>query len=330
MAGFGDIYGQETIREYLQNVISTGTFSHAYIISGEKNSGKEFIARIFARTLQCERGGTEPCDECHSCKQALSDNHPDIIRVTHEKPNSIGVEDIRSQVNSDMGIKPYSGPYKIYMINEGEKMTVQAQNALLKTLEEPPSYGVILILTTSTEALLPTIVSRCVVLDMKPVQDDVVRRFLMEELGVPDYRANVCVAFARGNIGRAKLLASNEDFDKVKEEAVNLLKHIHDMELNEIAAAVKRISEYKLDVTDYLDLFAVWFRDVLLFKATNDANHLIFKEEIKYIRKEADQTSYEGIEDILEALEKAKSRIAANVNFDLTMELLCMTIQDRH
>ncbi len=83
-------------------------------------------------------------------------------------------------------------------------------------------------------------------------------------------------------------------------------------------------------MTDYLDLFAVWFRDVLLFKATNDANHLIFKEEIKYIRKEADQTSYEGIEDILEALEKAKSRIAANVNFDLTMELLCMTIQDRH
>ncbi len=330
MAGFGDIYGQETIREYLQNVISTGTFSHAYIISGEKSSGKEFIARIFARTLQCERKGTEPCDECHSCKQALSDNHPDIIRVTHEKPGSIGVEDIRSQVNNDMGIKPYSGPYKIYIINEGEKMTVQAQNALLKTLEEPPSYGVILILTANTEALLPTIVSRCVVLDMKPVRDDVVRRFLMEELGVPDYRANVCVAFARGNIGRAKLLASNEDFDKVKEEAVNLLKHIHDMELNEIAAAVKRINEYKLDVTDYLDLFAVWFRDVLLFKATNDANHLIFKEEIKYIRKEADQTSYEGIEDILEALEKAKSRIAANVNFDLTMELLCMTIQDRH
>ena len=136
MAGFQDIYGQEAMKEHLQNAIRLGKVSHAYIINGERNSGKEFIARIFARTLQCERGGIEPCGECHSCKQAESGNQPDIIRVTHEKPNSIGVEDIRSQVNNDIVIKPYSSPYKIYIINEGEKMTVQAQNALLKTLEE--------------------------------------------------------------------------------------------------------------------------------------------------------------------------------------------------
>lgn len=328
MAGFSRIYGQETIKEYLANVLKAGKISHAYIINGERSSGKEFIAKILAQTLQCEKGGTEPCGECHACKQALSDNHPDIIRVVHEKPNSIGVEDIRSQVNNDIVIKPYSGPYKIYIINEGEKMTAQAQNALLKTLEEPPAYGVILILTTNVDALLPTIVSRCVVLNMKPVRDDVVRKFLMEELQVPDYKANVCVAFARGNIGRAKLLASSEDFDKVKEEAVTLLKYIHELEIAEIVAAIKKINEYKLDVTDYLDIFSIWYRDVLLFKATNDANHLIFKEEIKYIRKEADRTSYEGIETVLEALEKAKSRLNANVNFDLTMELLCLTIQE--
>lgn len=328
MAGFHDIYGQEAIKEHLTNAIRTGKISHAYIIHGEKSSGKEFIAKIFARTLQCEKGQEEPCEECHSCRQALSDNHPDIIRVTHEKPGSIGVEDIRSQVNNDIAIKPYSGPYKIYIINESEKMTVQAQNALLKTLEEPPAYGVILLLTANADALLPTIASRCVRLDMKPVRDDVVRKYLMEELKVPDYKANVCVAFARGNIGRAKLLASSEDFDKVKEEAVTLLKYIHELEISEIVAAIKRIGEYKLDVTDYLDLFTIWFRDVLLFKATNDANHLIFKEEIKYIRKEADRTSYEGLETILDALEKAKRRISANVNLDLTMQLLCMTIQE--
>ncbi len=328
MAGFHDIYGQEAIKEHLTNAIRTGKISHAYIINGEKSSGKEFIAKIFARTLQCEKGQEEPCEECHSCRQALSDNHPDIIRVTHEKPGSIGVEDIRSQVNNDIAIKPYSGPYKIYIINESEKMTVQAQNALLKTLEEPPAYGVILLLTANADALLPTIASRCVRLDMKPVRDDVVRKYLMEELKVPDYKANVCVAFARGNIGRAKLLASSEDFDKVKEEAVTLLKYIHELEISEIVAAIKRIGEYKLDVTDYLDLFTIWFRDVLLFKATNDANHLIFKEKIKYIRKEADRTSYEGLETILDALEKAKRRISANVNLDLTMQLLCMTIQE--
>ena len=178
------------------------------------------------------------------------------------------------------------------------------------------------------EALLPTIVSRCVVLNMKPVRDDIVRKFLMEDLQIPDYKANVCVAFARGNIGRAKMLASSEDFDNVKEEAVTLLKYIRDMEISEIVAAIKKISEYKLDVTDYLDILSIWYRDVLLFKATNDANNLIFKEEIKYIRKEADQRSYEGIEIILDALEKAKSRLSANVNFDLTMELLFLTMKE--
>ena len=239
MAGFQDIYGQEAMKEHLQNAIKTGKVSHAYIMNGERSSGKEFIARIFAKTLQCEKGGTDACGECHSCKQADSNNQPDIIRVTHEKPNSIGVEDIRSQVNNDMAIKPYSSPYKIYIINEGEKMTVQAQNALLKTLEEPPAYGVLLILTTNVEALLPTIVSRCVVLNMKPVRDDIVRKFLMEDMQIPDYKANVCVAFARGNIGRAKLLASSEDFDNVKEEAVTLLKYIHDMEISEIVAACR-------------------------------------------------------------------------------------------
>ena len=250
MAGFNDIYGQDAIKEYMGNVLETRQVSHAYIIAGEKDSGKEFIARIFARALQCEKGGVEPCGECHSCRQALSGNHPDIIRAMHEKPGSIGVEDIRSQVNNDIVIKPYYGPYKIYLINEGEKMTVQAQNALLKTLEEPPAYGVILILTANVGAMLPTIQSRCVTLEMKPERDDIVRRYLMEELEVPDYKANVCVAFAGGNLGRAKLLASSEEFDRVKEEAVTLLKYIHELESAEIVAAIKKISEYKLDVTD--------------------------------------------------------------------------------
>lgn len=328
MAKFTDIIGQEQIREHLQTALRLRKISHAYIINGERSSGKEFIAKTFAMALQCERGGDEPCQECHSCKQALSGNHPDIIRLVHEKPNTISVEDIRTQINQDMGIKPYQGPYKIYLINEGEKMTVQAQNALLKTLEEPPEYGVILILTSSVESLLPTILSRCVVLNMRPVRDDFVKKYLMEALQIPDYKAEVCTAFARGNIGRAKLLASSEEFDKVKEEAVTLLKYINEMEISEIVAAIKKITEYQFDVTDYLDILSIWYRDVLMFKAMNDANHLIFREEIQYIKKVADRSSYEGIETVLNALDKAKSRLAANVSFDLTMELLLLTIQE--
>lgn len=328
MAKFADIYGQEQIKEHLQNAIHMGKVSHAYIINGERSSGKEFIAQVFAMALQCEKQEGEPCQECHACKQALSQNQPDIIRITHEKPNSIGVEDIRSQINADVAIKPYSSPYKIYILNEAEKMTVQAQNALLKTLEEPPAYAVILLLTTNMEALLPTIRSRCVTLNMKPVADELVKKFLMEEMQIPDYKAQVCVAFARGNLGKAKLLAGSEEFENIREEAINLLKYMDEMEISEIVLAIKKITDYKIDVSDYLDILSIWFRDVLLFKATNDMNHLIFKEEIQYIRKVANKSTYEGIETIINSMEKAKGRLSANVNFELTMELLLLTIKE--
>ena len=279
-------------------------------------------------TLQCEKQETEPCGECHSCKQALGNNQPDIIYISHEKPNTIGVEDIRSQVNADIGIKPYSSPRKIYIINEGEKMTPQAQNALLKTLEEPPEYAVILILTMNVDALLPTVLSRCVVLNMKPVPDVLVKKYLMEQLAVPDYKANICVAFARGNIGKAKMLASSEEFEKVKDEAITLVKNINDMEISEIVKAIKKISEYKFDVNDYLDILMAWYRDVLFFKATKDVNSLVFKEEIQQIMKMSDRSTYEGIDMIVDALQSAKKRLEANVNFDLTMELLFLAIKE--
>ncbi len=328
MAKFSDIIGQEQIKEHLQNSLSTGKISHAYIMNGEKSSGKEYIARVFAMALQCERGGIEPCQECHSCRQALSANQPDIIRVTHDKPNSISVDDIRVQINNDVAIKPYSSPYKIYIVNEAEKMTTQAQNAILKTLEEPPEYAVILLLTTNVDVLLPTILSRCVVLNMKPVPDEKVKKFLMEEMKVPDYKADVCVAFARGNVGKAKALASSEDFENVKNEALSLLKYIRDMELHEIMAAIKKIGEYKLEINDYFDIMSIWYRDVLLFKATKDVNHLVFREELGALRKVAQRSSYEGIETVIKALDNAKHRLDANVNFELVMELLMLTIQE--
>lgn len=328
MASFKDIYGQEQMKEHMQNALTSGKISHAYIISGEKSSGKEFIAKIFATALQCEEGGVEPCGQCHSCKQAHTDNQPDIIRLVHEKPNTISVDDIRTQINAKVITKPYSSRYKIFIVNEAEKMNAAAQNALLKTLEEPPEYVIIILLTSNIDAFLPTIISRCVVLNMRPVSDALVKKFLMDEVQVTDYKAEVCVAFARGNIGKAKLLATSEDFDNVKSEALSLLKYVQDMELYEIIAAVKKIGDFKLEINDYFDIMSIWYRDVLLFKATNDVNHLVFREELQSLRRVAERTSYEGIESVINALDRAKSRLNANVNFELTMELLFLEMKE--
>lgn len=328
MAHFSDIIGQDMIKEHMINALEHDQISHAYIINGERYAGKEFIANVFAMALQCEEDGAEPCNECHSCKQALGKNQPDIIYVTHEKINTISVDDIRKQVGATIAIKPYASKHKVYIISESEKMNDNAQNALLKTLEEPPAYAVFLLLTDNVSALLPTIQSRCVTLNMRPVADKLVKKFLMEEEQIPDYRAEICAAFARGNIGKAKILARSEEFDKIKTDAIAMLKHIHEMDISELAQTIKQMNEYKLEINDFLDILSVWYRDALIFKATSDANNLIFRDEFQNIKRTASRSTYEGIENILEALDTAKKRVSANVEFNLTMELLLLSIKE--
>ena len=328
MGSFKDVVGHKDILKYISSAVENNRVSHAYILNGERGSGKKMLANLFAMTLLCETGDNEPCGKCHSCKQAESGNHPDIIRVTHEKPNSISVDDIRTQVNNTVDIKPYQGPYKVYIIPQADMMTPQAQNAILKTIEEPPSYAVFLLLTENAETLLPTINSRCVMLKLRNIKDTLIKKYLMENLEIPDYKADMCTAFAQGNMGRAIMLANSDHFNEIREEAVQLLKHISEMELNEIVAAVKNISVYKLEITDYLDIIMIWYRDVLLYKATKEIDKVVFKDQLQSIKEQARKSSYEGIELILESLEHAKARLKANVNFDLVMELLFLTIKE--
>lgn len=328
MPGFQDIAGHRQIITHLENAMKLNKVSHAYILSGEKGSGKKLLADVFAQALQCNAADKKPCGQCHSCKQALNGNHPDIIHVTHERPNSISVEEIREQLVQDIQIRPYSSPYKIYIVPNADRMTVQAQNALLKTIEEPPSYGVILLLADNESALLPTILSRCVVLSMKPVGDAQVKKYLMEHAGVPDYEADICVAFAQGNIGKAIWLATSENFNQIRSTALHLLKNIPAMDISEVTAMVKSVAEFKMNVQDFLDFLAVWYRDILYFKATRDINGLIFKDQVNVITDQINKSSYEGIENIIDGLAKAKVRLNANVNFDLTMELLFLLIKE--
>lgn len=328
MGDFSTIIGHEKIIEYFQNAITMDKVSHAYILNGADKSGKMMLAEAFAAALQCEKGEAAPCNECHSCKQAANRNQPDIIYVTHEKPNTLGVEDIRKQINDDIILKPYSSRYKIYIVDEAEKMNVQAQNALLKTIEEPPAYAVLILLTTNADGFLPTILSRCVRLDLKAVKDEDIRRYLMEVKQVPDYQAKICVAFAQGNVGKAIQLAGSENFNEMKNSALQLIKRLDEIDLYEMTQAVKQITEYKLEINDYFDIMMIWYRDVLLYKATADANRLVFQDEVYNIKKEASRSSYGGIETILKALEKAKTRLRANVNFELVIELLLLTIKE--
>ena len=287
---------------------------------------EKVLAQTFAMALLCEQGGSEPCGVCHSCIQFASANHPDVKYISHEKA-SISVEDIRQQIVNDAPIKPYSSPYKVYIVPDAEKMTPQAQNALLKTLEEPPAYVVIILITTNAESFLQTIRSRCITLQCKPLVDRAVKDHLMKKLHLTEEDADVCTAFARGNLGRAMKLAGSAEFADMRDRVIRLLKHVKEMDISEMQAALKELKE-TADIGMCIDLMQLWYRDVLMFKATKDMNSFIFKEEFSYIRKLAEKSDFAGLEKVLKAMDQAKTRLEANVNFELAMELMLLTMKE--
>lgn len=327
MAGFKDIIGQKNVISHMKKAISMGTVSHAYILNGEAGMGKKLLADVFSTALQCEKDGDEPCMECRSCKQAAGRNHPDIKWVSHEKATSISVEEIREQLVNDMGIKPYSGKYKIYIIDEGEKMTPAAQNTLLKTIEEPPAYGIIIILTSNREMLLQTILSRCVSLNLRPLIDSEIKNYLITHENIPDYQAIMAVKFAGGNLGKAIDIASSEEFIQMKDDVVRALKNIDKMTASDINQTVKEVATYKSAMDSYLNLMVTWFRDVLLYKASASPEQLVFSNEIAIIEKQAKVAEYDSLQRIFADIEELKGRLKSNVNFDIAMELLFINIR---
>lgn len=325
---FQDIIGQEQITGHLQNAIRLGKISHAYIIQGEAGSGKKLLADVFATTLQCEEGGIEPCGHCQSCKQAVSGNHPDIRRVTHEKA-TIGVDDIRLQLNNDILVKPYSRPYKVYIIDEAEKMTEQAQNAMLKTIEEPPEYAIIILLTVNAKLLLPTILSRCILLNVRPVARGQITKLLTERHGIAGFMAEVAADFADGVPGKAIVYAQSGEFVSLKDEVIKVLRRLNSMPAEEIYKRVKEWAGRKAELPDILSLMNLWYRDVLVMKSTGGKGRPVFREEEKELLNQAEHLSYAKMEECLGAIELTRQRMNANVNLEVSLEMLLYTMKSQ-
>ena len=332
--GFRSIIGHTDAIQFFQTAISNGRIGHAYLITGEAGSGKRMMADAFAETLLCSQPVTDDamrpdaCLICKSCLKAADGNHPDIITVRHEKPGVISVSEIREQLVGTVDILPYESRYKVYIIPDADKMNPQAQNALLKTIEEPPEYAVILLLSASPEALLPTIHSRCVTVNLKPVPDRELAAYLGDTLHIPDYEARVLTSFAQGNVGRAVRAYGDETFITRRDKTIDLVKRVHGMDTATIMEVIKYIKEDRDYMGDFFDFLTMWFRDVLYFKATADVDQLIFTREISAIRAQASSSSYGGLQEILNAIDRCAVRLRSNVNFELALELLLSSIKE--
>lgn len=337
MDHFSDIIGQDIIVSHLQNALRTGGVSHAYILNGAKGSGRHMIARSFSAALLCgnlqEGKGDgplrerllEPCGRCLSCIQAASGSNPDLITLEPEKETSIGVGDIR-KMRADIQIMPYSASRKVYIVPDAEKMTPAAQNALLKTLEEPPSYAVLLLLADGTSGFLPTILSRCVMLPLRPVAEKAVEECLVSRFGADRERARLCARFSGGSIGRASLLLENDSFAALRTKTVSFLQEIEKKDASEIAAFAREAAEGE-QTRDVLDFILTWNRDLLVFRSTLSTENLIFTDEVKYIKEAAQKNSWAGLQMVSEAVFRARRRLFSNVNAELTLHMMLLEIR---
>ena len=209
--GFESLLGNERLKDNLSRSLQRGRVSHFYLISGPEGSGKRTLAKLLAAALMCT-GEEKPCGSCEGCRKVMGGVHPDFITVDDPEKKTVPVDLIR-QARADVYVQPNEGQRKIYLFPRGQDMGIPGQNALLKILEEPPSYGVFLLITDNPERLLPTVRSRCTELALQPVQDRVLRRELERRYpkAEPD-TLSAAISRSGGYLGQAMLLleGSNE------------------------------------------------------------------------------------------------------------------------
>ena len=284
---------QKNLR-YISEAYALGRLSHAYIIEGMEGSGTEAFADYIAAALLCDRsrqmtsdtaGMISPCGQCPSCIKAATGNHPDIIHVQHAKDTVLSVGEIREQVVGDIDIKPYYGPYKIYVIPQAQLMNENAQNALLKTIEEPQPYGLILLLTDNADGFLPTIRSRCIRLHMADLPRNLQVQRLMDEDG---------------------------------QKILQTICQAPFMTVSDIYKASRELDP--MDAEKVLAIFRMWCRDLLVFKGSGDIQRMFFCDRREDICRFAERASYEQLQQILLALQDLTDRIHVNVKAEAAYE----------
>ncbi len=326
MNNFRDISGNEQIIKSMQSAVRNSMVSHAYIISGTEGSGKKLLASALAKTLLCENGGEDACGECVSCRTFDAGNNPDVIYVYPKKTKALSVDDVREQITSDVNIKPYNHKYKIYIIPKADTLTNQAQNALLKTLEEPPHYAVLILLAQNTGAFLETILSRCVLFNIKPLPDEKVKNYLLLNNKADEENAEIFAEYSEGSIGKALVFAQSEEFSKLRDSLREILKNISKMSWFDLTASAAELEEYK-DLADITDMIYLWYRDVLAYKTTGKEELIIEKDLIPAIKNEAERASFEALYKIPDFINETKKQIRQNVNFVFAFEMLFINIK---
>ena len=306
---FKDIIGQEFAKKYLTNSINKDKVSHAYLFEGMNGVGKNTLAKEFAKTL---------------IKVDKLENSPDYISIEPEG-SSIKIAQIR-KLQTDVLVKPHSD-YKIYIINKAEKMTVESQNALLKTLEEPPAYVIIILITRNKNSLLDTIKSRCEIIKFLPVSFIQTKKYL-EDMGIEERKASILATFSRGSISKALELSESADFMLMREDIQNNIQTLLEKNIVEILELPSKYDKYKDNIIEVLDMMINYFRDIMMLKENIGKDMIINIDKITYVQNMSKKINYSQVSKIIDIIEETKKKLKSNCNFNLSIQVMALNIYE--
>ena len=306
---FEKIRGQRFAKKYLSNSIKSNMISHAYMFEGPSGVGKNTMARDLATTL---------------LEMENLFNSPDYIEITPDG-NSIKIAQIR-KLQPDILVKPYKS-YKIYVIDEAQKMTVEAQNALLKTLEEPPKYAIIILITNNKESLLDTIKSRCEIIKFTPIPLVEVADYLTQT-GVDKNRASLLANFSRGSMQKAIELSESEDFHIMRDEVQKYVETFLTGSMLDIMDIQSSIEKYKDNITNVLDLLVNYFRDIMMVKENVDSSMIINLDRLVFIKNMSTKITYSQLSKIIDIIEETKNKLRSNCNFNISIQVMTLNIYE--
>ncbi len=321
---FNDIAGQERAIKILTKSLKENKISSSYIFVGSEGTGKKLTAIEFTKAVNCLNlnKDLEACEDCQSCSEISKQRSPDL-KIIEPIKNSIKIEQIR-EMRKEIGLKPFKNRKKIYIIDKAERMTIEASNCLLKTIEEPPYYAIIILICSKIDPILPTIVSRCQIINFGLISSYKIKEFLLNKnKNIEKEKSEIISKLAQGSIGSALKLLSAEEYFIRREEVLDYLSTISPGKYgDDIFAKVEKMVSEIDRVEEVLEMIKLWYRDILIIKNTGDQKYIANCDKLEILEEKSKIYSQEILIDILDYLEKVEEYLIKNVNKRLIFERL--------
>ena len=326
-----NLLGHETAISFLKNHSKPGNTRHAYLITGPDGVGRETLALAFAKTINCQNPPSEGefCGKCLACRQIDEKRYPDLMTLhVGEGSKDLKIDQIR-EMQQTLALAPYQSTYRMVLIPDFQRATIGASNALLKSLEEPPSKAILILTADAKESLLETIASRCEVLRLRPSSVETLEAFLLNEKNIVPTRAKRLAHLAGGRAGTALSFDQNQDLLDAYDEALSDLGDLLNSRLRERLQYVERLQQRKgASREQFVFLISTWltfWRDVMIRHERADIP-LVNIDHEQRINDSAQLISSRQIEKILKDHEKALANLDVNLNPRLVIENLLLAL----